>query len=233
MIKKICCKLFPLSVVKTLSNYQILSARLGQYKSMCKERCTDGYCKPIPWYSYPAIEYIQQLDFNDKRIFEYGSGSSTLFWAKRCKRLTSIEDNQEWYNRTKVALSDNVEYRLIVNKESYVTAIRDYPDFFDIIIVDGNYRHACAMEAIKKLQNDGIIILDNSDWFPKTSELLRTSGLIEVDMSGFGPINGYTWTTSFYFSRNVNLKPAHDRQPMPGVGSLDDTSAEMSEMGNV
>ena len=44
--------------------------------------------------------------------------------------------------------------------------------------------------------------------------------IIEVDMSGFGPINRYTWTTSFYFRRKVDLMPAFDRQPVPGIGSM-------------
>ncbi|MCL0042054.1 hypothetical protein M1N12_03225, partial [Peptococcaceae bacterium] len=35
-------------------------------------------------------------------------------------------------------------------------------------------------------------------------------------MTGFGPINGYTWTTSFFFHREFNFKPLHSRQPLHG-----------------
>jgi hypothetical protein len=64
-----------------------------------------------------------------------------------------------------------------------------------------------------------MIILDNSDWLPESSRLLRESGLIEIDMTGFAPINDYTHTTSFYLHREFAFRPRHDRQPIAGVGS--------------
>jgi hypothetical protein len=91
---------------------------------------------------------------------------------------------------------------------------------FDVIIIDGSHRYECALHARSKLAGDGLIILDNSDWKQKTAQLLRESDLIEVDMAGFGPINRYTWTTSIFFRRAVNLVPANDRQPVHGIGSV-------------
>lgn len=85
-------------------------------------------------------------------------------------------------------------------------------------IVTGRLR--CAPAAVDSLREGGVIILDNSDWFPRTSEALRARNLIEVDMSGFGPINDYTSTTSFYFDRRFAIGPKSDRQPVPGMGSL-------------
>ncbi len=182
--------------------------------------CIDGNDAPIPWYSYPAIEYIKQLDFSDKTLFEYGSGNSTCFWAERCKKLILVEDNRDWHNKIKDKVPDNVEYNFLAEKQQYINSINNWPDDFDVIIIDGRHRYACAVEALSKLKSNGFIILDNSDWKEKTSKLLREADLIEVDMCGFGPINAYTWTTSFYFKRNVTLKPAYDRQPVHGIGCL-------------
>jgi precorrin-6B methylase 2 len=190
---------------------------------MRRWECIDANNEPIAWYTYPAIEYIRQLDFTDKVVFEYGSGNSTLFWQKRCREVIAAEDNEEWYNRIKAKLPDDVKYNLLVDQNEYVNSINNYATQFDIIIIDGSHRYQCAEAALENLKDDGIIILDNSDWYEKTSERLRAAGLIEVDMTGFGPINGYTWTTSFYFRRNVQLKPAHDRQPLHGIGSLPQT----------
>jgi hypothetical protein len=220
MIKKILRSSFIQSLWLTVKNYRILSHDLGQYKSMRSRECRDVNNNAIPWYTYPAIEYINQLDFSDKIIFEYGSGYSTLFWAKRCKEIVSVEDSREWFNRLKDKMPDNVEYLLKENESEYVRVINNYTAKYDIIIIDGNHRYECAIEALNRLKDTGFIILDNSDWKEKTSKLLRDSDLIEVDMSGFGPINGYTWTTSFYFKRNVSLIPAHNQQPVHGVGSL-------------
>ncbi len=220
MIEKAIRRILPQPVLATLKNYKILSCELGQYKSMRRWDCVDSSGAPIPWYTYPAIEYIKQLDLSDKVVFEYGSGSSTRFWAGRCKKLISVEDNQNWYSKIKGLVTGNVEYHLLEESQEYINFINKYAFAFDIIIIDGSHRHECAAEALGKLRDDGFIILDNSDWHAKTSRLLRESDLIEVDMSGFGPINGYTWTTSFYFRRNVRLTPAYDRQPTHGVGSL-------------
>jgi hypothetical protein len=219
MIKKVIRRILPRAVLATFKNYKILSNELGQYKSIKRWDCVDSSGAPIPWYSYPAIEYIKQLDFSDKVVFEYGSGNSTRFWAGRCRKLISVEDNQNWYSKIMAMVSDNVEYHLLEESQEYIKLINKYSIAFDIIIIDGSHRYECAAEALGKLRDDGFIILDNSDWNEKTSQLLRESDLIEVDMSGFGPINGYTWTTSFYFRRNVRLTPAYDRQPIHGVGS--------------
>jgi hypothetical protein len=187
---------------------------------MRRRECVDQNGVPIPWYSYPAIEYIKQLDFSNKIIFEYGSGNSTSFWAGRSKKIVSVEDNKEWYDKIGDRLPGNVEYYLLESGGDYISLINKYTYEFDVIIIDGSHRYECAVEAISKLRDDGFIILDNSDWMEKTSKFLRDSDLIEVDMSGFGPINDYTWTTSFYFRRNVKLKPANDRQPLHGIGSV-------------
>ncbi len=223
MIKKISRTLLrslPFEIRSTLINYKILSAEFGQYKTMRRWDCVDTNDVPIPWYSYPAIEYLKQLDFSDKTVFEYGSGNSTCFWAARCRKLVSVEDNREWYDKIRGKLPDNVEYHLLEESQEYINSINNYDNEFDVVVIDGSHRYECAVEALGKLRDDGFVLLDNSDWKEKTSELLRDSDLIEVDMSGFGPINWYTTTTSFYFRRNVKMTPAYDRQPMHGIGSL-------------
>ncbi len=220
MIKQFLSKLLPRAIGASVRNYRILSIDFGQYKTIRDWECIDRDEAPIPWYTYPALEYIKQLDFSEKTLFEHGSGNFTLFWAQRCKQLVSVEDNRKWYDKVRLKLPDAVAYHLCEEQDAYITSIARHPDKFDLIIVDGSHRYDCAKAAIRHVKEDGLIILDNSDWFEKTSALLRASDFIEVDMAGFGPINGYTWTTSFYFTRNVSLKPAHPRQPMHGVGSL-------------
>ena len=214
LIKKIVPRQFPAS----LKNYKILSHDFGQFNSMQSKQCVDRQGNEIPWYTYPAIEYIKQLDLSDKRIFEYGSGNSTIFWSSRCHQLISVEHDEHWYQQICHRLPENVDYHFQESVEDYVNVINATDEDFDIIIIDGSYRYDCTTEAIKKLKPSGFIILDNSDWMTNSSQLLREADLIEVDMSGFGPINNYTWTTSFYFSRQVELKSSADMQPQAGIG---------------
>lgn len=86
-------------IVKSAQYFKILSLDFGQFKSMQNKECIDRYSPPIPCYTYSAIEYINQLNLKDKIIIEYGSGSSTIYWASRCKKLISIEDDLDWYER--------------------------------------------------------------------------------------------------------------------------------------
>ena len=37
----------------------------------------------VPWFTYPAIEALKNWDVSEKRVFEYGSGASTLWLAER------------------------------------------------------------------------------------------------------------------------------------------------------
>ena len=215
LIKKVIPRQFPASLI----NYKILSKDFGQFKSMHLKQCVDAEGMAIPWYTYPAIEYIKQLDLSHQRVFEYGSGYSTIFWASRCHHLTSVEHDEHWYQQISDRLPDNVDYHLHKSVEDYVNAINANDEAYDVVIVDGAYRYDCTVQAIKNLKPSGFIILDNSDWMTNSSQLLREADLIEVDMSGFGPINNYTWTTSFYFSRQVELKHSGEKQPQAGIGS--------------
>jgi hypothetical protein len=218
-IKRALARVLSRPVWWTLHNYRILSLDFAQFKTIRRRESIDKYNQPIPWYTYPAIEYIKQLDVSDKTVFEYGSGNSTLFWAQRSKTVVAVEDNAEWYEKLRNVMPSNVEYHLLRDEKEYVNAIERYPFKFGLIAIDGSHRYECAQAAVRRLKSDGLIILDNSDWRERTSQLLRDADLIEVDMSGFGPINPYTWTTSFYLSRQVNLRPAHTTQPVHGVGA--------------
>src|SRR5947209_17002794 len=53
----------------------------------------------IPWFSYAAIDFLESFLQPQMVAFEYGSGGSTLFLAKRVKYVYSVEDNPEWFER--------------------------------------------------------------------------------------------------------------------------------------
>jgi hypothetical protein len=185
--------------------------------------CVDAKGNPVPWYTYPAIEYLKQLDFSRSSVFEYGSGNSTLFWASRAARVVSVEDDPEWYRLRAPDTPRNCELILQTDLNDYPRAIRQSGMRFDVIVVDGaargRTRLKCSREALAHLREGGMIILDNSDWLPESARILREADLIEVDMTGFGPINRYAWTTSFFLHRAFAFSPRGARQPVPGPGA--------------
>ncbi|MDD4777783.1 MAG: class I SAM-dependent methyltransferase [Fermentimonas sp.] len=50
----------------------------------------------LPWMTYDAINFLEQICNRSMRVFEWGSGGSTLFFASRCKEVTSVEHDTFW-----------------------------------------------------------------------------------------------------------------------------------------
>ena len=146
-----------------------------------------------PWLSPASIEILDAILKPSMMGFEFGSGRSTLFTAKRINHLVSLEHDPTWFKMVQQQLTSsgqkNVEYHLIEQTKAskpelirqrwddfvvgptpatcyvqYYSLIDQYPDeSFDFILVDGRARTECAMHAEPKLKKGGIIILDNSE----------------------------------------------------------------------
>lgn len=196
----------------------------GHLRTVRSGMSVDASGQPLPWYTYPAIEYLKQFDFTSRSVFEYGSGSSTLFWSKVAARVVSVEDNDEWFAVVKRRVPPHCTLLLEPDLKRYVDVIHQFGRDFDVIVVDGaargQTRLKCARAAIDHLRAGGLIILDNSDWLPESARVLRESGLLQVDMSGFAPITGNTQTTSLFFERSCALEPKGGRQPQPSVAAV-------------
>jgi hypothetical protein len=190
-----------------------LHLKYGYTNTIMKQKPLDVNDDPLPWFTYPAIEYLEQLDLSHKSIFEWGSGNSSLYFAKRCQSIVSIESDKNWYEYISQKLLPNQKV-FLRNEFDFVNAIDELNMKYDVIIIDSLRRYECALKAIHYLNTGGLIILDNSDWHPGTSAFLRkVNDLIQVDMHGFGPINDYSWTTSLFFTRQFNFSPKDDIQP--------------------
>ncbi len=119
-----------------------------------------------PWLTSDAISMLERFLKKDMRGFEWGSGRSTIWLAKRGGALVSVEDNQDWYERVKPRLSGlNVDYRYVAGGGApYAGQIETFPDrSFDFILVDGSARDACIAAAASKIKHNGMIVVDNAD----------------------------------------------------------------------
>jgi hypothetical protein len=147
--------LSPFNLIKAWRVFSILTSRYGYLRSLATDAPLDEGLEPCPWYTYPALEYLRQLDFSDKTIFEYGSGHSTLFWSRRAARVVSVEHNREWYERIHPRLPANCELLLEPQSDRYAAAIDRFVDGFDVILIDGlateRTRLKCASYAITRL----------------------------------------------------------------------------------
>ncbi len=117
-----------------------------------------------PWYTHPALDVIQAQDLSDKTVLEWGGGCSTLWWAKRAKRVFTIEAHREWWEWITGQLAKRninnafVECRWPEPLEGYLAMPEGYR--FDIVCIDGSERTNCLKKALT-LPKPLTIICDN------------------------------------------------------------------------
>jgi hypothetical protein len=186
---------------------------------MRENKCIDREGNPIPWITYPAIDFLSQLDYTQRSVFEYGSGFSTLYWASRAKNVVAVESDFEWYKKIKSEVPSNCEILHSSNDPAeYSNQISNYQKF-DVITIDGwsNTRPSCCIMALLHIKESGIIILDNSDLCLNSAYVLRSAGLIQVDFTGFAPLSSHAQTTTVFFTRGYDFQPRNRYQPHKSI----------------
>lgn len=51
-----------------------------------------------PWISFAAADFLESVLSKDMRVFEYGSGGSTFFFADRVREVISVEHDRDWHD---------------------------------------------------------------------------------------------------------------------------------------
>lgn len=214
--------------------------KYGYLNSIKTRLPVDAKGEPLPWFTYPAIEFLDSLDLRDAFIFEWGSGNSSAYFASKCHEIESIESDPDWHKYQLAMIAKNQYLRLISEGNyEYASAINSgNHKEYDLIVIDGKQRPLCARYALNKLKLGGIIILDNSDWYPKLCKNFRAHGLLQLDFHGHGPINPYTWTTSVLLNVNnprlsnslVNKRLSNEFYSKAGLVQVaaDDASGELT-----
>jgi predicted O-methyltransferase YrrM len=179
----------------------------GWIGSVSASMPVDARGQPIPWYTYCAIDFLAERAKRSMRVFEYGSGNSTLWWSDRVRNVVSCEHDKTWYGVMRDRVPANVEYCLVELRPDgqYATAVARQAEPFDVIVIDGRERVNCAKAALGALKDDGVVVWDNSDRpeYEAGFRLLVDKRFRRIDFWGMGPINTYGWCTSlFYRSRN-------------------------------
>lgn len=190
-----------------LWNFRNYLENIGWFDSYIKQLPVNRHSKPIPWYTYSAIYFLEKNIASHLCIFEYGSGNSTLWWADRVSSVLSVEHNMPWFDYMKVRIPTNIDYRYceLIDGGEYCKTISKFNKQFDIIIIDGRDRNNCAKYAIKAIKDDGVIVWDNSDRsaYIEGFQFLSKNGFKRIDFHGNGPINNHDWSTSIFY-RHAN-----------------------------
>lgn len=174
----------------------------GWILSVANGRPTNNEGKPIPWYTYPAIDFLDSIKKRNWIIFEWGCGNSTLWWSKNVSQVFSVEDNEMWFNNISQQIPSNVNLNYKNTQDSYVHAIDNHEqNYFDVIVIDGSYRNECSFNCIQFLKESGIVIFDNSDGkdYNEGINFFQTNGFRRLDFWGLIPSYLYKNCTSIFF----------------------------------
>ena len=205
------------TVIKLLSEpkllYSLVSFRsfgylleTGWFESFKSGAPVDADLKPIPWFTYSAIEYLKERLNNRLNILEFGSGNSTLFFAERVKKVISFEHSKDWHKKILKKIPANVELTITssLSAKDYLKPLVEELRF-DVIIVDGLFRNECITVSLEHLSEIGVIILDDSerDEYNEGIAFLIQNGFRQLKFSGIAPgIFFRKCTTIFYKDKN-------------------------------
>ena len=176
---------------------------IGWFKSRIAGLPVDKNGAVLPWLTYPVIFFLERKLKPDMRVFEYGSGNSTLWWSKHVSSIVSCEHYLVWYESFKKNIPSNVEYIYceLVDGGEYSKVIKRYQNIFDIIIIDGRDRVNCIKNSLGALTDNGIVIVDNTerDAYREAFQYLLSNGFKRIDFQGLSPGNIYNECTSIFY----------------------------------
>ena len=145
MLKKKMVKIF--NITKTF----VVSLKYFQFReffkyfsewrnSLNKER--NSLVDAMPWISFTVINLLDKYLKPEMKVFEYGSGGSTLYFAKRVAKVVSIEHNKNWFEKMNLYLQElklqNIDYKLLEPETDLEFSKKNNSDPDDYISGDAN-----------------------------------------------------------------------------------------------
>ena len=119
-----------------------------------------------PWLTEEANSILSTLLKPTDTGLEWGSGRSTLWFSKKIKKLTSVENNELWYDKVKKLLDENNLTNvslLFKESEEFINAADKFKNnCLDFVLVDGGFRGECANKIISKVKKGGFIVIDDA-----------------------------------------------------------------------
>jgi predicted O-methyltransferase YrrM len=120
-----------------------------------------------------TVSFLSALLNKTMDILEFGSGGSTLMFARRCNSVLSYETSEEWLTKINAKLVEkNLSDRAIVKFRPELNSGKMPPDFdysqeYDLILCDGcrEGRNEFIMQTWPLVITGGWYVVDNSSQF--------------------------------------------------------------------
>ncbi len=124
---------------------------------------------PLPPIVGSAVNWLKENIHYNMRVFEYGSGTSTLFFSKNVKRLISIEYLSKRFNQTADALNHfrkmtiataDITHELIEGEERKVSYPYSYESYGTTDKTFQYHSFEKNVKAIKKYHNIDMVLIN-------------------------------------------------------------------------
>jgi len=176
-----------------------------------------------PWWTYPAIAAVESHLASIEgraRVFEFGSGASTVWLGRRSGEVISVEHHAGFASIVRKVIDDaGLAYRVQIvemaaevspepaassrrrgedglDYTAYAKSIEAVGGVFDLVVVDGRARIACLQAALPYLASGGIILLDDAQR-PRYKDGMKASRL--------SVHNNWGWVPSLPYPRDTAL----------------------------
>lgn len=121
----------------------------------------------VPWFTPNAIEFLEMVLTDDMSVLEYGCGGSTVFFAERCRCVTSVDSSMRWTTMVEERLKKSDAMNVLL-----LPAMRDYSDAidagrkvnWDVISIDVSpptLRRGILLGVANSLKTNGYLVIDN------------------------------------------------------------------------
>jgi hypothetical protein len=181
----------------------------GWTRSFVERMPVDADGSPVPWVTLPFIDFIGARIGPSMRVFEFGCGNSTLYYASRVASVTSVEHDSAWHAAMQARAATNVTLVLQVLEPNgdYARMALTSGGGYDLVIVDGRDRVNCVRHGIGALSDRGCLVLDDSERaeYAAAWDVLRDAGFRPLQFWGLAPGLPYRKCTTLFYRADNGL----------------------------
>lgn len=168
-----------------------------------------------PWWSYGAIDFLATRITPNMTVFEFGTGGSTIFLARRCRALSCVENHPMWYGAVQKRLREKELSNCTITLCPLPTAnspaswehyLSGLSKPYDVIVIDGfdpvefgkegTYRKVCFARAEEIVRPGGFIVVDDSWRYTSLRSSNRATSVHVFE--GVGPCRVGVTSTDVY-----------------------------------
>jgi len=121
-----------------------------------------------PWMVPEAINFLSNNLKKDWSVLEVGAGGSSIFFGRRCRTVTALENSEPYYKTLLSALSEkngteNIELRYVATEE-ILQELENLNDKYDVISIDHGVHKPSRSDCLDTVLNKwsgAMFIFDN------------------------------------------------------------------------